>query len=377
MSQFSQIYGIATALVMCATACSSPFAFHKHESLRPVSSSAIVSPRGIALDSSGNVFFASEGHNQAFELKASGELDVVAGNGDLGFAGNNGPATQAQLAHPMAVAVDRADNVFVADTGNNRIMRVDAISGVITTVVGNGSISGSSGLLAVQVSLWRPVAVAVDANGHLFLAESTFEEIRQVDIGTGTISAVAGFATAGFGEEGYPANRGPSLAGPLGLAIGKDGNLLIADTRNHRVCRVDVRTGIMTVIAGNAIGGFSDDGQYASGATLLFPEGVASDKAGDIFIADTGNNRIRKVDITTGFITTVAGNGRAGFVGDGSAAVHASLSGPTAVAVDQTGNIFIADTGNNRIRKVSSATGTITTVAGNLGVHNTAPVRNM
>ena len=202
--------------------------------------------------------------------------------------------------------------------------------------------------------------MAVDASGNLYIADTGNNRIRKVSA-TGIITTVAGNGSAGYSGDGGPATSA-QLDGPEGVAVDGSGNLYIADTCNNRIRKVSA-TGIITTVAGNGSAGYSGDGGPATSAQLSLPAGVAVDGSGNLYIADSGNNRIRKVS-ATGIITTVAGNGSPGYSGDGGPATSAQLNQPAGVAVDASGNLYIADSSNNRIRKVS-ATGIITTVAGN------------
>ena len=266
-----------------------------------------------------------------------------------GFGGDGGAAVQAGLSNPRGVAVDGVGNLYIADTGNHRIRKVDP-TGVITTIEWK--------------RLETPEAVAVDGVGNLYIADTGNHRIRKVD-STGTITTIAGTGVSGFGEDGGPAIQA-TLYYPRGVAVDSGGNLYVADTYNHRIRRVDL-SGTITTIAGTGerSGFFSGDGRPAVQAEFFGPVDVAVDSAGNVYIADSNNNRIRKVD-STGTITTIAGTGERYFGGDGGPANQAWLSKPSGVAVDGGGNLYIADTGNNRIRKVDS-TGTITTIAGTRG----------
>jgi hypothetical protein len=284
----------------------------------------------------------------------AGDITTVAGGG----VSDGGPATNAPLAWPEGIAVDTSGNLYIADTENHRIRKV-APTGTITTVAGNGTpgFSGDGGP-ATQAALNSPQAVAVDASGNVYIADGV--RIRKV-APTGTITTVAGNGTAGFSGDGGPATSAP-LAWPQGVAVDTSGNLYIADTENHRIRKV-APTGTITTVAGNGTPGFSGDGGPATQANLDRPYGLAVDGAGNLAIADSGNNRIRSVT-SAGVITTVAGNGTAGFSGDGGPATEAALYSPGSVAVDSSGNIAIGDWVNNRVR-VMSPSGTISTLAGN------------
>ena len=289
----------------------------------------------------------------------SGIITTVAGNGPQGFAGDGGPAASASLNYPYGVAVDASGNLFIVDFNNYRIRKVTA-SGTITTVAGNGTPGYSDYTGPATAVSSSPHGVAVDASGNLFIADGYFR-IRKVSAsGIMTTFAGGGNEPVGFGGDGGPAISA-ELALPWGVALDASGILFITDSGNYRIRKVSA-SGIITTVAGNGVLGFSGDGGPATAASFSTLAGVAVDASGNLFIADTGNSRIRKVS-ASGIITTVAGNGTFNFSGDGGPAISASLYGPDGVAVDTSGNLFIADTGNSRIRKVS-ASGIITTVAG-------------
>ncbi len=315
----------------------------------------------VAVDASGNLFIADTFNFRIREVSVGGIISTVAGNGTPGFSGDGGPATSASLGGPTSVATDTSGNLFIADQYNARIRKVSA-TGIVTTVAGNGTVYPSSGDggPATSASLSGPQALALDTSGNLFIADSGSGRIRKVSA-TGTITTVAGDGSYTFWGDGGPATSA-SLNDPRGVAVDASGNLFIADTQNNRIRKVSAN-GIITTVAGNGTSGFSGDNGLATSAALSGPVGLAVDASGNLFIADQYNNRIRKVTAATGMIATVAGNGKSA-LGDGGPATSASLSFPTGVAVDASGNLFIADTGNQRIREVL-ATGIITTVAGN------------
>jgi len=314
---------------------------------------------GVALDSSGNVYFPSPNLNAVFKLDTSGILTRVAGTGQQGFSGDKGPALGAQLNGPYGVAVDSTGNVYVADTGNNRIRKIDT-SGTITTVAGNGvwGTTGDNGP-ATAAEFRTPNGVAVDAAGLLYIADTQNNRIRKVDA-NGTITTVAGSGWMGYQGDGVAATS-TGLAFPYAVAVDAAGNLYIADTNDSRIRKVDTKGTIITV-AGTSINGYLGDGGPATGARLWAPAGVALDSAGNIYIADADNGRIRKVD-TSGTIATVAGTGTLGNAGDGGAATSAQLFNPAGVAVDGAGALYIMDGANNQLRKVSAG-GTIATLVG-------------
>ena len=286
-------------------------------------------------------------------------IDTVAGTGTAGYGGDGGPATEAQLRSAYEIDVDAAGAIYIVDTGNSRIRKVDS-SGIITTVAGNGSAGGGGdGGPATQAQLFFPVDVAVDAAGNIYIAQANNHRIRKVDT-SGIITTVAGNGSAGYRGDGGPATEA-RLYHPWGVAVDGAGNLYIAGYYSHRVRKVDTN-GIITTVAGNGSAGYGGDGGRATQARLNRPIRVAADSAGNLYIADEFNQRIRKVD-SSGIITTVAGNGAAGYQGDGGPATQAQLFFPFAVTLDAADNIYIGDLYNHRIRKVDSS-GIITTVAG-------------
>jgi uncharacterized protein (TIGR03437 family) len=287
-------------------------------------------------------------------------IDTVAGTGTAGFSGDGGPATSAQLDSPGGVAVDSAGTLYISDTINNRIRKVS--NGVITTLAGSGTpgygaFSGDNGP-ATSARLSLPADVSLDSAGNLYISDTINNLIRMVS--NGVITTVAGretYGTYGFGGDNGPATSA-YLYAPDGIALDSAGNLYIADFGNNRIRKVS--NGVITTVAGTWTPGFSGDGGPATSAQLNLPERVAVDSAGNLYIADTINCRIREV--SNGVITTVAGSGGRGFSGDNGPATSAQLDTPGGVAVDTAGNLYIADFGNNRIRKVSN--GVIVTVAG-------------
>jgi trimeric autotransporter adhesin len=297
-------------------------------------------------------------------LPGPGIINTVAGNGTAGFSGDGGAATSAELDQPRDVAVDAAGNIYLADDWNSRIRKVTASTGKISTVAGNGTrgYSGDGGA-ATSAELNFPSAVAVDTGGNIYIVDYSNDRIRKVTASTSKISTVAGNGTEGYSGDGGAATSA-ELTWPEGVAVDTAGNIYIADCGNNRIRKVTASTGIISTVAGNGTRGYSGDGGAATSAKLYCPYGMAVDTSGNIYIADTYNSVIRKVTASTGDISTVAGTGTAGYSGDGGAATSAELNGPVAVAMDAAGNIYIADISNERIRKVTASTGDISTVAG-------------
>ncbi len=305
-------------------------------------------PQGIAVDATGNLFIADQYNNCIREVSTNGTITTVAGNGTYGYSGDGGVATNATFYYPFGVTLDATGNLFIADTFNNRIRKLNT-NGIVTTCAGNGyqSYSGDGGV-AINAALFYPQGIVVDNVGNLFVADSYNARIRKVDA-SGTITTVAGNGIGGYSGDGGAATNA-SISVPEGVAVDGSGNLLIADTDNNRIRKV-YTNGIITTFAGNGNAGYSGDGGAPTNASLSFPEGVAVDASGNMFIADTGNQRIREVN-ANGIITTIAGNGNYGYFGDNVAATNATLSTPDAVVLDPSGNLFIADTDSQRIRKV-------------------------
>ncbi len=318
----------------------------------------LFAPSGVSVDGSGNIFISDSFNSRIRKVSTNAIITTVAGNGTLGFSGDGGAATSAQLGDPSGVAVDGSGKLFIADVRNDRIRMVSP-GGIVTTVAGTGTLgfSGDGGA-ATSAQLGGPYNVAVDGSGNLFIPDPVNYRIRRVSP-DGIITTVAGTGTPGFSGDGGTATSA-QLAGPSRVAVDGSGNLFIVD--NNRIRKVSA-SGIITTVAGNGTSGFSGDGGAATSAQLNFPYGVAVDGSGNLFISDLFNNRIRKVS-TSGIIITVAGNGTGDFFGDGEIATSAHLSNPAGIVVDGQGTLFVADSANNRIRKIS-ASGLITTVAGN------------
>ena len=294
---------------------------------------------------------------------------AVAGTGTAGYSGNNGLATSAKLNSPADVAFDSAGNWYIADYTNCRIRKVAIATGDISTVAGNGTCGyNSDGIAATSAELNGPNSVAIDSSGNIYIADYSNNRIRKVTISTGYISTVAGTGTAAYSGDGAAATSA-AMDTPAGVALDSSGNIYIADRTNDRVRKVTISTGYISTVAGNGSSCSSPtsgcgDGGAATSANLTSPNSVALDSSGNIYIADSGDNRIREVTISTGNISTVAGNGTPGYSGDGGAATSAEINGPNGAALDSSGNVYISDTQNRRIRVVNSGTGHITTLAG-------------
>ena len=310
-------------------------------------------PYDISVDGKGNLYIADSINNRIRKVDTKGIISTIAGTGGGfagGFSGDAGLATAASLSGPLGVALDVLGNLYIADSSNSRIRKVDT-KGIISTIAGTGAngFSGDAGL-ATAASLSDPSAVALDASGNLYIADFGNNRIRKVDT-KGIISTIAGSGVRGFsGDSGFATLA--SLNSPTSMALDALGNLYIVDRANHCIRKVDTK-GIISTIAGTGVRGFSRDGELATAALLDYPSDVALDASGNLYIAELGNYRILKVD-TKGIISTIAGTGSRGFSGDGGLATAALLSVPTGVALDAYGNLYIADHLNSRIRKVEN-----------------------
>ena len=302
---------------------------------------------GIAIDSSGNLYEADPINSVVWKIDAAtGIIAIVAGDGKYGFAGDGEAATKAELAGPVSVAVDGSGNLYIADTNNDIVRKVNA-AGIISTFAGTPGKLGSSGNggAATSAQLGGPEGLAVDKAGNLYIGDVLFSVVREVNA-AGIIS--------GFAE----------VLDPAGLALDATGNLYVSDTNYNLVSKVS--GGVVTTIAGNGTSAFAGDGGPAASAEVSFPEGIAVDASGRLYFADNGNNRVRRVD-SSGTITTVAGNGEDSPLPDGAvatAAPVAALYAPNPVVVDASGDIVFTDPNNQVVRKISAVDGTISTVAG-------------
>jgi len=287
-----------------------------------------------------------------------GVITTIAGNGVMGFMGDGGAATAAELRYPFGEAVDKNGNIYICDYSNYRIRKVTP-AGIITDFAGNGSWGLTTTAMPATNATIDPAAIAIDTAGNFYIADTRYHCIYKID-NTNTLSLIAGNGTWGYTGDGGPATAA-ELNVPDALAVDRSGNLYICDNGNVRIRKINT-AGIISTVAGNGSTGYSGDGGAATAAELSDPTGVTVDKNGNLYVADGGNNRIRKIT-ATGIISTVAGSGTAGFSGDGGTATAAELNSPLSVTVDTEDNIYISDLYNARIRMVRTS-GTITTIAG-------------
>jgi uncharacterized protein (TIGR03437 family) len=311
----------------------------------------------VSTDRSGNLFIADQNNQRIRKIAPDGTISTVAGNGIQGFAGDGGPAINAELYNPTGVFADNLGNIYIADVGNQRIRKVDP-SGTITTIAGNGAKGyGGDGGPAVNATFYNCVRVALDLAGNVVIADQSNHRVRRIT-SDGVINTIAGNGVGtpqngAFSGDGGPAINA-SLNNPTAIAFDGTGVLYIADQFNMRIRKVGL-DGTITTIAGNGSAGYAGDGGSALAASLNFPGAITVDAGGNIYFNDDQNFVTRRVS-TTGTITTVAGNGKAGFSGDGGPATSASLSGNFGLVFDTSGNLYIADSQNNRIREVYAET---------------------
>jgi streptogramin lyase len=319
-----------------------------------------ITPGDLAVDRDGNVYIAEFVTNQVLRIDAqSGAVRILASNILTDGA-------------PEGIALDGSGNVFLADGGGNRILRIDAATGFVSTFAGNRQYgSTGDGGPALEAAIDHPFSLAVNASGDVFIAEWLDARVRKVDAASGIITTLAGTgAMDPSGDDGPAANAG--LPNPSAVAVDAAGNVFITQWQNYtetgranRVRRVDGVTNVITTLAGNGFCGLAEPVGVASQASLCAPIDVAVDAEGNVYIVDIDANQVRKVDVRSGMITTIAGTGVRGFSGDGGPATAAALNVPTNVTVDAAGNVYIGDEYNYRIRRVDHATGIITTFAGN------------
>jgi sugar lactone lactonase YvrE len=320
----------------------------------PATAAALWSPQGLAFDAAGNLYISDSGNNRVRKVTTSGIISTIAGLGTKNLSGDGGQATAAEVYFPIGLAVDASNNIFIADKYNNRVRMINTI-GIITTFAGSGGIypsaggySGDNGQ-ATDAGLYEPTQVAFDASGNLFIADFKNNRVRKVNT-TGIITTVAGGGLNSYPDGGQATNA--IFTNPNGLAFDVAGNLFITDYNDVRIKKVNT-AGIITTAAGNGIPSYSGDGGQATNAEINYSAGLTVDAAGNLYIADQDNYRIRKVN-TSSIITTVAGGGPDG-VASGVPATDIYLSQPTAVAIDAYGNLFIGDSNDNLVRMVSPA----------------------
>jgi len=313
----------------------------------PAITSVLNFPDATAVDASGNVYIADQANQRVRKINPAGIISTVAGTGFSGFSGDGGPATDAMLFDPNSVSVDAAGNVYIGDTYNFRIRKVNT-SGIISTVAGNGT-SGYTGfgIPATDAELALPFGTVVDVAGNIYIADEAAHGVRKVNT-AGIITTITGLGYSGYSGDGGPASSA-TLAGPMSLALDGSGNLYIADPGNENIRKINT-SGIISTVAGNGSYGFSGDGFPATDAELAGPYGVAVNAWGDLYIADHDNGRIRKVS-TSGIITSYGGGGTT--LGDGGPATAAIIV-PWNVSVDLSGKVYVSEGDHYRVRRIDS-----------------------
>jgi uncharacterized protein (TIGR03437 family) len=318
---------------------------------------------GLAADAAGNIYMADQNNNRVRKVDANGVITTFAGTGVAGYSGDGGPAALAQLNGPLGVCVAPSGGIYVNDEGNGRVREIST-SGTITTVAGNGSgVSSGDGGQATAAGMVIPIRCAVDSSGNLFIVDQGAHRIRKVD-GSGTITTYAGNGTQGFSGDGGPATQA-EMNNPTWAAVDASGNLYVTDQFNQRIRRIDASSGTIMTVAGNGNIAYGGDGGPATSASLNYPGGTVVDSSGALFIVDTVNQRIRKV--SAGVIATVAGTGTAGYAGDGGAPLQAEFNGPFPITLDNTGNLYVGDVANNRVREISGVAAPLTNSAPTIG----------
>ena len=308
-------------------------------------------PRNSQFDASGNLFVADQGLHIIRKIDANGVVTTVAGSvGDAGHSGDGGPATSAKINSPRGVTVDSKGNLYISDTGNNLVRKVDT-NGNISTFAGHiGGTNPLDGGPATNASLNFPYQLAVDASDNLYIADYGNHSIRKVDVATGIISTYAGNRQTSYGGDGGQATNA-SVHGPLGVAFDNSGNLYIAEYESHVIRKVDTNGNIST-LAGSGSAGYSE-GQGNS-AQFDYPTTLAVDSKGNVYVTDTSNNRIRKIT-SSGLVSTVAGNGTRGVPTADSVAFKNQIGSVYGISIDKNDNIYFSDTGNRVLRKITLA----------------------
>ena len=325
--------------------------------LSPDGSPAATSSLALATDGTTNVVFDDDGNMTFSEVRAcrvrrivrkTGLLETLAGT-TCGYSGDGGPATAARLKAPAEIAFDRKGNLFIGDAGNNLVRRVDRKTGIITTVIGNRFANYTEDGIATEVPIGRPSGLVFDREGRLVVAEVYSSRLRRWDPRTLKTETIAGMNELLF--VGGPALK-TGFAWPNSPRFDHSGALYFVASGSNLILKLDAKGETVTAFAGNGNNAYGGDGGPALQAILNQPSALAVDAAGNVFIADTGNNVVRRVDAKTGIITHVAGTGEAGFSGDGGPAAAAALAVPIGLGLDGKGNLYVVDAMNYRIRRI-------------------------
>ena len=325
----------------------------------------VFGPSGVAVDGAGNTYFSDYYNQRVRKVSSSGNISTIAGTGTAGYNGDGVSGTAVMVNNPMGLAADAFGNVFIADKGNHRVRKVDA-SGTITTIAGTGTggYTGDNGP-ATSAQLFDPTAVAVDNWGNVYIADGANNAVRKV--GTdGIISTIAGTGNNGYNGDNWPSATLANLWSPTGIAVDNMRNVYIADAGNNRIRKVDTFNKISTIF-GNGFGGYVADGATATATPLYNPNSVAVDVYGNIYVSDELNYLIRMANHNSNSVFTIAGtHGVSGFNGDTGLAVNALIGRCKGLAVDASGNMYFSDWQNNRVNYISSAVAAVKEVSGSL-----------
>jgi hypothetical protein len=321
----------------------------------PVKNALLNDPENVYIDKKRNIFITDFGNQVIREVDAhSGIIHTVAGNGQNGFSGDGGPATQASMSNAFHIVADEEGNLYISDLSNNRIRRIDHHTGIITTIAGTGVAGFNGDGKAITCQLTGPFGINMDKRGNLIFSDQFGLCIRKLDLKTGMLTTIAGNTLI----RGYAGDGGPATQASFNfiwhVAMDENsGDIYVNDEFNYVIRKIDANTGIISTIAGNGIKGNSGLGGPATQASFTEPVGVAIDQDGNVFITDQVLMQIYRVDKQTGLINLIAGNGTAGFSGDGGPAAKALLNHPNSLSFDPDGNLFFSDALNNRIREIS------------------------
>ncbi len=321
----------------------------------PARNALLNSPQNVYVDKRGDVYISDLGNNVIRKIDArTGIITTVAGNGINGFSGDGGPATQASFSNAFHTATDDMGNLYISDLSNSRIRRVDRHTGIVETIAGTGLTDfNGDGKTALETNLNIPFGIAFDKQGNLLFSDGTGLRLRKLNMRTKIITTIAGNGNQGYGGDG-----GPSAQAMFNfiwnVTVDQDnGDIYVSDQFNCRIRKIDPSTGIISTVAGNGVLGNSGMGGLATNASFNQPLGMAVGKKGDLFISDQILSQVYVVDKKTGIINLVAGNGTNGFFGDGGPSVNAILSWPNSLSMGPEGDLYINDANNNRIRKMS------------------------
>jgi sugar lactone lactonase YvrE len=315
----------------------------------PATAAQLREPFHVSFGPRGELYVAEAANHCIRRVDPDGKIRTVAGCGRKGYSGDGGPATAATLNEPYGVVADRRGNLFIVDRLNACVRRVDAATGVISTLAGTGTpgYSGDGGP-ATAAQLKEPNGLALDGRGHLFVADVSDNRIRRIDLEAGQISTVAGTGRRAFSGDGGPA-AAASIQGARAVDADGEGNLYVCEREGNRIRRIDARSGVIRTIAGTGAEGYSGDGGPALAATFRGPKWISLDGEGGLYVVDTENHCVRRIDLRSGRIATVAGDGKQGSTGDGGPATAARLDRPHGCCV-RDGILYVADTNNHRVR---------------------------